>query len=30
LTCLNHLIDIAAYAPPEVKQVGLVSSVRIQ
>jgi hypothetical protein len=30
LTCLNHLIDIAAYGPPEVKQVGPVSSVRIQ
>ena len=26
LTCLNHLIDVAAYVPPEVKQVGLVSS----
>ena len=25
LTCLNHLIDVAAYAPPEVRQVGLVS-----
>ncbi len=25
LTCLNHLIDVAAYAPPEVKQVGPVS-----
>jgi hypothetical protein len=30
LTCLNHLIDVAAYSPPEVKQVGPVSSVRIQ
>ena len=29
LTCLNHLIDIAAYGPPEVR-VGPVSSVRIQ
>jgi hypothetical protein len=26
LTCLNHLIDVAAYAPPEVKQIGPVSS----
>jgi hypothetical protein len=26
MTCLNHLIDVAAYAPPEVKQVGSVSS----
>jgi len=26
LTCLNHLIDVAAYAPPKVKQVGPVSS----
>jgi hypothetical protein len=26
LTCLNHLIDVAAYAPPEVRQVGPVSS----
>ena len=25
LTCLNHLIDIAAYGPPEVKQVGPIS-----
>ncbi len=32
LTCLNHLVDVAAYAPPEVKQIGQVSSVptRIQ
>ena len=30
LTCLNHLIDVAAYVPPEVKQVGPISSVRIQ
>jgi hypothetical protein len=30
LTCLNHLIDIAAYGAPEVKQVGRVSSIRIQ
>jgi hypothetical protein len=22
LTCLNHLIDVAAYTPPEVKQLG--------
>jgi hypothetical protein len=26
LTCLNHLIDVAAYIPPEVNQVGPVSS----
>lgn len=26
LTCLNHLIDLAAYAPPEVTQVGSVPS----
>jgi hypothetical protein len=26
LSCLNHLIDVAAYAPPEVKQVGPLSS----
>jgi hypothetical protein len=26
LTCLNHLIDVAAYAPPEVKQIWPVSS----
>jgi hypothetical protein len=30
LTCLNHLIDVAAYGPPEVKQVGTVSDTRIQ
>jgi hypothetical protein len=30
LTCLNHLIDIAAYGPPEVKLVGPISSDRIQ
>ena len=30
LTCLDHLIDVAAYGPPEVKQVGPISSVRIQ
>jgi hypothetical protein len=30
LTCLNHLIDIAAYSPPEVKQIGPVSPLRIQ
>ena len=29
LTCLNHLIDIAAYSPPEIKQVGAALS-RIQ
>jgi hypothetical protein len=22
LTCLNHLVDVAAYKPPELKQVG--------
>jgi hypothetical protein len=26
LTCLNHLIDVAAYTPPEVRQLGPVSS----
>jgi len=26
LTCLNHLIDVAAYAPPEVRQVKPISS----
>jgi hypothetical protein len=26
LTCLNHLIDVAAYVPPEVTQVESVSS----
>jgi hypothetical protein len=26
LTCLNHLIDVAAYAPPEVNQVGPLTS----
>jgi hypothetical protein len=30
LTCLNHLIDIAAYGPQEVKQTGPVSPVRTQ
>ena len=32
LTCLNHLIDVAAYAPPEVKQIWPVSptATRIQ
>jgi hypothetical protein len=30
LTCLNHLIDVAAYGPPELKQVGSVASARIQ
>jgi hypothetical protein len=28
LTCLNHLIDVAAYTPPEVKLVGPVASTR--
>ena len=26
VTCLNHLIDVAAYVPPEVKQIGPLSS----
>ena len=26
LICLNHLIDVAAYAPPEIKQIWPVSS----
>jgi len=26
LTCLNHLIDVAAYTPPEVRQLGSASS----
>ena len=26
LTCLNHLIDVAAYTPPDVRQVGTVPS----
>jgi hypothetical protein len=31
LTCLNHLIDVAAYAPPEVSQVGSsVAQARVQ
>jgi hypothetical protein len=30
LTCLNHLIDVAAYGAPEIKQIGPISSVRIQ
>lgn len=32
LACLNHLIDVAAYAPPEVTQLGSTSttSMRIQ
>ncbi|HEY2822066.1 MAG TPA: hypothetical protein VGJ06_13570 [Candidatus Acidoferrum sp.] len=30
LICLNHLIDVAAYDAPEVKQVGPISSQRIQ
>ncbi len=30
LLCLNHLIDVAAYGPPEIKQAGPDSSVRIQ
>ena len=25
VTCLNHLIDVAAYVPPEVRQVGPLS-----
>jgi hypothetical protein len=30
LTCLNHLVDVAAYRPPEIKQIGPASSARIQ
>jgi hypothetical protein len=26
LACINHLVDVAAYAPPEVKQIGQDSS----
>jgi len=26
LTCLNHLIDVAAYGPPEIKEIGAVAS----
>jgi hypothetical protein len=26
LTCLNHLIDVAAYAPPEFREIGPLSS----
>ena len=26
LTRLNHLIDVAAYYPPEIRQLGLTSS----
>lgn len=29
LTCLNHLIDVAAYGPPEVRIVGAASSGRV-
>jgi hypothetical protein len=29
LICLNHLIDVAAYVPPEVRVIGPVSSSRI-
>jgi hypothetical protein len=25
VTCLNHLIDVAAYTPPEIKQLGSAS-----
>jgi hypothetical protein len=25
LTCLNHLIDVAAYVPPEIRLVGTIS-----
>jgi len=28
LVCLNHLIDVATYAPPEIKVVGLNSDVQ--
>ena len=30
LICLNHLIDIAAYGPAEIKQIGPKPSLRIQ
>jgi hypothetical protein len=30
LTCLNHLIDIAAYGPPEITQIGPISPTRVQ
>jgi len=29
LTCLNHLVDVAAYAPPEIRMLGDASSGRI-
>jgi hypothetical protein len=25
LTCLNHLVDVAAYAPPEIRLIGTIS-----
>jgi len=25
LTCLNHLIDVASYAPPEIRRIGTLS-----
>jgi hypothetical protein len=30
LICLDHLIDVAAYAPPQIKQLGPVSSASIR
>jgi hypothetical protein len=30
LTCLNHLIDVAAYGAPEVKPIGPIPCVRLQ
>jgi hypothetical protein len=30
LTCLNHLIDVAAYTPPEVRQLGPAASTSTQ
>ena len=30
LICLNHLIDVASYAPPEIARVDLVSSPPLQ
>jgi hypothetical protein len=30
LTCLNHLVDVAAYGPPEIKQIGPAPPARIQ
>jgi hypothetical protein len=30
LICLNHLIDVAAYAPPEIQVIGASAKLRIQ